>query len=85
MLKTEIWGKNEGMIMRRMQRLIMASAAIIINLFLWSGFGSQAKSEPIEKFPEELVELLEDAFQEDGWRGVRELLAAEGSSGVIGQ
>lgn len=71
--------------MRRMQRLIMASAAIIINLFLWSGFGSQAKSEPIEKFPEELVELLEDAFQEDGWRGVRELLAAEGSSGVIGQ
>lgn len=48
--------------------------------------GDQAEAEPASLFPQELVSMLEEAFLESGWRGVRELIeAGSQQSGAAGQ
>lgn len=47
---------------------------------------TQSDAEPASLFPQELVNMLEEAFLESGWRGVRELIeAGNQQSGADGQ
>jgi len=62
----------------KVQKLILGTVFSLLYILFLTGSGQQTDVRAENRFPQELVSMLEEAFTEKGWRGVQEMLETGG-------